>query len=574
MSDVEDDLSEEEQRVGNAFSGLNLSSSSESEDESDVEEVDDKKVDDELEKRITSESNDVIEDLDSGDSEDSEVDADGSEFTDEEGAETNEISEFSDLVGRSTRGNGVISQDIVDGLVGIIGEGLRPTEIQRLCWTSTTSEASAFRDIVAISKTGSGKTLAFLLPLLCTIAASRPPRRDDPAFIYPKALVIAPTRVLAQQIFDVASKLVASCPSLEVGIAVVLGGVSYNAQMEDLLASHPALVVATPGRFADLCGLTSGGSDTDICIKVDDVCEVVIDEADMMLDLGFQEVLSSIALLVNRKSQDGFRYTVTSATWTNAIASRLALFESLSNQPPILLTIDGAGQSVPTSVTQRVEVLAHKGAPRFKRLLGMLKPILAKELRTRVIVFCLTKAETKQIGKDLAENGVRTVVLQGDMSQTARTAAIEAFRSGRQGRVLVATDVAARGLDVLSVSHVFNYSLGLSIESYIHRCGRTGRAGQFGVAHTFVVKGDEKNTPELCKVLSETKQVISDDLRIMADKEVKKRLKVASGNANEGMDEDMALEEELRRENREKQLSRNKQRQAGGKKGQRRRGKR
>jgi superfamily II DNA/RNA helicase len=138
---------------------------------------------------------------------------------------------------------------------------------------------------------------------------------------------------------------------------------------------------------------------------------------------------------------------------------------------------------------------------------------------------------------------------------------------------LVATDVAARGLD-FNVSHVFNYSVGISIESYIHRCGRTGRAGRFGVAHTFVVKGvDEKLTPELCVILRQANQLIADDLRIMAGKELKKRLNhrgpaaaaAAAGKSNndKGMEEED--QEELRKANREKQLRQNQRRQQGSK---------
>jgi len=213
---------------------------------------------------------------------------------------------------------------------------------------------------------------------------------------------------------------------------------------------------------------------------------------------------------------------------------------------------------VTKTVTQRVNVLAHKGAPRFNYLSKLLTMALKDDPGSRVIVFCLHKAEARQMGKDLRAEGIANVVLEGDMSQSARVTAIEAFRNGTQGRVLVATDVAARGLDVLNVSHVFNYSLGLNIESYIHRCGRTGRAGRFGIAHTFVVKGDEKMTPELCVVLQKANQYIPPDLRTIADKELKKRNRGPTG----AKDEDEEYLEELRQANREKQriLSKNKNR--------------
>lgn len=580
---------------------------------------------------------------------------------------TRPIFEFRDLTGRVTRHGSVIDRDVVDtilqDLMVVVGDvdekkKSRPTEIQRECWTTLLSATTCERDVIAISKTGSGKTLAFLIPLLCGLVGRRrdndndanedhgppldrpellnnengdavgdapsdtaaplaaPQPSSSASIVSPWAIVLAPTRVLAQQIYDVAEKLVAKTPSLTgIKVSLVLGGASYHRQVQDLRTSSPSpdLIIATPGRLNSLCGRLvvvdsgeepRGDDDHQVeerggegmvavetmgtVIQLDRVGEVVIDEADMMLALGFQDDLSWFAQAMNRASAHRFRLVLTSATWEEPIsATSVSLFQTISSAAhtttttePVLLVADGAGQVVTKNVTQKVQVLSHKGAPRFKALLALLGAALQErddenDDDARMIVFCLHKAEARQIGKDLHARGIDNVVLEGDMSQSARAAAVAAFRDsargGRRRRVLVATDVAARGFDVPNISQVFNYSVGLSVESYIHRCGRTGRAGRFGVAHTFVVKGlDEKVTPELCAVLRQADQVVPDDLRILAAKELKRRQRqttaattptlnggaakggaVDNNNNDDDLDDDV---EEMRRANRAKQL--------------------
>jgi len=457
--------------------------------------------------------------------------------------------------------------------------------------TSLTSD----RDVIAISKTGSGKTLAFLVPLLASlqIGGGESRQSSKSEFVHPRAIVLAPTRVLAQQIFEVASALVQNTPSLAskgVTAAVVLGGAAYHQQMSDLLTQDPDVIIATPGRLNSLCGHVAtktattsqdGESEPAMCIKLDKVTELVIDEADMMLSLGFQKDLNWFAQLVNHASIEGFRVVLTSATWGTATSANLSRFESISSaeqhDPVILATTDEAGtagQMVTKNVTQLVEVLAHKGAPRFNHLVQLLVAALKlgkKDFESsRVVVFCLHKSQARQVGKDLKAKGIANVVLEGDMSQSARAAAIETFRHGKEGRrILVATDVAARGLDILTISHVFNYSLGISIESYIHRCGRTGRAGRFGVAHTFVVKGvDENLSPDLVGVLHQANQKIPDDLRIMASKVLKKRRQGPGAIKSKEEIEDAEELREVREANREKQRLMNQNHQRGSKKNQ------
>lgn len=579
MSSSESEDENNHRRVGNSFAGLDLDSDSDDDDDSSDNGANAK------EEPIIVPTIPIKEEEESYSDEDSFTDDEDDELLDEDHAKKDEMSDFDDLAGRSTRHGTIIQKDFVEAIkqvvIGDQDRKVRPTEIQCECWTTMLSPLTNERDVIAISKTGSGKTLSFLVPLLGSLSAvavaeSKPSLNDGsaPSFIYPRAIILAPTRVLAQQIFEVASTLVKNSPSLsDVKVSVALGGSAYHHQIANLLATNPDVIIATPGRLNSLCGHVAENAAQDeevaMCIKLDEVCELVIDEADMMLALGFKNALSWFAQLVNAKSALGFRLVLTSATWEEETSANLSRFESLSEQDPVLLTTDGAGQVVTKNVTQRVEVLSHKGAPRLNYLVKLLtKALKDSDTGSRIIVFCLHKSQARQMGKDLRSKNIANVVLEGDMSQSARVAAIEAFRNGTQGRrVLVATDVAARGLDVLSVSHVFNYSLGISIESYIHRCGRTGRAGRFGVAHTFVVKGDEKLTPELCMVLRKANQSITDDLRIMAIKQVKKRNRgPAAARSKESMEDEEELRE-TREANRKKQLLHNQQHQRGSKNG-------
>jgi len=501
-----------------------------------------------------------------------------------------DMSKFDDLVDRPTCHGTTIQADFVETIQHFISSGNNadvssriqsstsshgaktPTKIQSACWSTMLSPQTNERDVIAISKTGSGKTLAFLVPLLASMTAKKSQTsKNEGKFIYPRAVILAPTRVIAQQIYEVASFLVKQTASMvhnDVTVSVALGGSAYHQQMADLLSSDPDVIIATPGRLNSLCGRVKDGTPTtttsEMCVKLEEVCEMIIDEADMMLALGFQNDISWFAQLLNEESAYGFRLVLTSATWDTQTSASLSLFETNSEEEPVLLTTGAScdGGKVTNNVTQKVEVLAHKGAPRFKHLCALLMAALRVDSESRVIVFCLHKSQTRQMGKDLHSKDISNVVLEGDMSQSARSASLETFRKGTLGRrVLVATDVAARGLDVLGVSHVFNYSLGISIESYIHRCGRTGRAGKFGVAHTFVVKGDEKFAPELVTVLQQTNQFVVDDLRIMARKELKRRKR---GSATPKNEDEMELQE-IRQANKEKQLRNNQQNQRGSK---------
>jgi hypothetical protein len=310
----EEEDNRKQTRAGNAFAGFNLDFSDSDNDDSSSS----SRSSEDEQKVLNKETSGVMKvdersnNSDSNSKDDTLEDSDGQD----DAHDDDEMSEFDNLVERSTRNGAIIQSDFVDAIKQLIGGGggsstcSRPTEIQCECWTTMLSPLTSDRDVIAISKTGSGKTLSFLVPLLCSLTASaraesssKPPRNNnnnesDPttgtaAFIYPRAIILAPTRVLAQQIFEVASILVKNTPSLsDVQVSVALSGSTYHQQMADLLLDDPDLIIATPGRLNLLCGhVTDDTQEAEMCIKLDEIRELVIDEADMMLALGFQNAL-------------------------------------------------------------------------------------------------------------------------------------------------------------------------------------------------------------------------------------------------------------------------------------------
>ncbi|KAK9843203.1 hypothetical protein WJX74_008611 [Apatococcus lobatus] len=359
----------------------------------------------------------------------------------------------------------------------------QPSPIQAISWPYALSG----KDVIGIAATGSGKTLAFGLPGLNHV------RAQQQKGIYqgkgPGALVLAPTRELAQQISavleDAGSKCGLSC-------LCAYGGVPKGPQAK-LLRQGIDVVVATPGRLEDLindgsCGLTN-------------VSYLVLDEADRMLDLGFEPHIRAIAQATRADRQT----LMFSATWPSAI-QRLAS-EFLCN--PVRLTIGSEELSAAHSVHQIVEVIDPMA--RQDRLDALLKKYHGSR-KNRVLVFVLYKKEASRIETFLQRRGWKAAAIHGDVSQSLRTQAMEDFKAGTQP-LLIATDVAARGLDVPDVSVVINFSFPLTTEDYVHRIGRTGRAGKSGVAHTFFSGATDKpRAGELINVLREAGQVVPPEL--------------------------------------------------------------
>ena len=311
----------------------------------------------------------------------------------------------------------------------------------------------AGRDLLGTAQTGSGKTLAFGLPLLQHLAAT--PVR--PAPFATRALILAPTRELATQIDD---SLRAISPNHRLRTVTILGGTSRSRQVERMRGGVD-IVVGTPGR---ICDLLAAGQ-----LKLGAVTYFTLDEADRMLDLGFIRDIRRIVAALPETRQS----TLFSATMPTEVAK---LAETLLRDP-VRVAIAPVEATIPR-IDQHVHFIHQAGK---RSLLGRL---LEDPAMSRVIVFTRTKRGADRVADDLERDGIVVDAMHGNKSQPAREKALDRFRSGR-ARVLVATDLAARGIDVTGISHVVNFDLPVEPESYVHRIGRTARAGATGVAISF-----------------------------------------------------------------------------------------
>ncbi|HSF93904.1 MAG TPA: DEAD/DEAH box helicase [Thermohalobaculum sp.] len=310
----------------------------------------------------------------------------------------------------------------------------------------------AGRDILGIAQTGTGKTAAFGLPILHHIVALS----GRPAPKTCRALILAPTRELAVQIEEQFRRFAGGA---RITTALVLGGVSRNAQIRQL-SRGVDILIATPGRLTDLVGEGH--------VRLGEARWVVLDEADRMLDMGFiREVRKFIAALHPRRQSALF-----SATMPAEVAG---LADSLLRDP-VKVSVAPPGETV-VKVDQSVELMPAAG----KR--ARLAAILSAPEASRVLVFARTKRGADRVAENLAKDGIEAEAIHGNKAQNARQRALNAFKSGRV-KVLVATDIAARGIDVTGISHVINYELPDEAESYVHRIGRTARNGAAGIAIT------------------------------------------------------------------------------------------
>ncbi len=309
------------------------------------------------------------------------------------------------------------------------------------------------RDLLGIAQTGTGKTAAFALPILQKLGRPQQPVEARSAH----ALILAPTRELAVQIGD---SFAAYGRNLGLRHTVILGGVTQSRQVK-ALARGVDILIATPGRLLDLAQQNH--------VRLDRVKHFVLDEADRMLDMGFiRDVRQIVALLPKKRHSLLF-----SATMPKDVA-RLAT--DMLHEPvrvevtPQVVTVD--------RIEQRVFFV------QTANKLALLIDLLKDSALARVIVFTRTKSHANRVGEHLERAGIAADAIHGNKSQNARQRALERFRSG-DARVLVATDIAARGIDVDGVSHVINFELPNEPESYVHRIGRTARAGKSGIALSF-----------------------------------------------------------------------------------------
>ncbi len=306
------------------------------------------------------------------------------------------------------------------------------------------------RDMMAISKTGSGKTAAFLIPII--EHALKDPRNYT-------ALVVTPTRELALQIEEEFKSLVGG---MQLYSASFIGGTNINSDYKQL-ERKLQVVVGTPGRLLDL-------SDRKL-LKLNQVNTLVLDEFDRMLDMGFVNDVKKLVNLIGKRDQT-LLFSATLEPGQKQLISTL-----LHN--PIEVIVENAGGTNENIEQQTIKV--PEGSEKVDMLINMLKsPDMEK-----VILFTETKRLADRLAKKLAQAGIPAGQIHGDKSQNFRVRMIDEFKNGTI-RVLVATDVAARGIDVADVSHVINYQLPMTMDAYIHRIGRTGRAGKIGHAITFV----------------------------------------------------------------------------------------
>ena len=312
------------------------------------------------------------------------------------------------------------------------------------------------KDLIASSKTGSGKTLAFLLPAMQRMMRQKALSKRDP-----RAVVLAPTRELAKQVY---SQLRSLTSGTQFKAALILGGENFNDQAK-ALAKDPHLVVATPGRLANHLDERS--------LFLDGLELLVLDEADRMLDLGFADQLTQI----NNAAGHRLRQTLMfSATLDHAEVNSMAV--KLLKAPRRIAI--GEAHTEHGDIERRfylADNLDHKEQ--------LLQRILETESFQQVIIFTATRGDTDRLSEMLAEKGLKTAALSGEMSQHDRNKIMDSFSRGQQ-QVLITTDVASRGLDLLQVSLVVNFDMPKQAEEYVHRIGRTGRAGAKGTALSLV----------------------------------------------------------------------------------------
>lgn len=326
-----------------------------------------------------------------------------------------------------------------------------PTPVQ----TAAIPAILAGKDVQASAQTGSGKTAAFALPVLQRLAAGR---RERGRFV--RALVLVPTRELAAQIGDSFRHYSRHLPE-GTKVLTVYGGVSINPQMM-ALGGGADVIVATPGRLLDLVDHNA--------VSLSAVSALVLDEADRLLDLGFADELNRIIALLPARRQSLFF----SATFPAAVQS---LADGLLRDP-VRVEVAAAPATAPDILQRAIEV----DPPRRTQLL---RHLIETNGWTRVLVFVATKYATEHVAEKLRKAGIRATALHGELSQGARMQALADFKASKV-TVLLATDVAARGIDIASLPVVVNFDLPRSATDYVHRIGRTGRAGESGVAVNFV----------------------------------------------------------------------------------------
>jgi len=310
-------------------------------------------------------------------------------------------------------------------------------------------------DTISLAETGSGKTAAYLIPVLAQIIAN--PKKQ--------ALILAPTRELAVQIGEVVQQLTKFTP--EIKYVIVIGGSPMGPQIRNL-QRRPRLIIATPGRLVDHIRHKS--------VNLKEISHFILDEADRMFDMGFAPQVSNVIREIPRERQT----LLFSATFPNEVRG---LAERVLRNP---VEIEVRKNSLPPKVIDQKMISVHSKEKNDRTL------DLINAAKGSVIIFTRTKHRTDRLTKYLEDYGVAVTRIHGNRSQGQRNKSIAGFKSGLF-RVMVATDIAARGLDVSDISDVINYDIPMTVDDYVHRIGRTGRAGQTGQALTLVSPEENKD---------------------------------------------------------------------------------
>lgn len=327
-----------------------------------------------------------------------------------------------------------------------------PTEIQ----STAIPVALAGRDLLASSKTGSGKTLAFVLPMLHKALKSKALSARDP-----RGLILAPTRELAKQVYG---ELRSMLGGLSYTATLIVGGENFNDQVK-ALRKYPRFIVATPGRLADHLDHRS--------LFLEGLDTLVLDEADRMLDLGFINELRRIHNTAKHRRRQTLMF---SATLDHAEVNDIAM-EMLDNPKRVAIGNSNAQHTDIQQAFYLCDHLDHKEA--------ILSRLIEQADYRQMMIFTATRADTERLTIWLNEQSLKAVALSGELNQTKRNTIMSQFERG-VFKILVTTDIASRGLDIANVSHVINFDMPKHTEEYVHRVGRTGRAGNKGEAMSLV----------------------------------------------------------------------------------------
>ncbi len=341
------------------------------------------------------------------------------------------------------------------------------------------------RDILGCAQTGTGKTASFTLPLIDILSNGRARAR------MPRTIILEPTRELAAQVAD---NFAIYGKYHKLSMALLIGGVSFSEQ-ESKLDRGVDVLIATPGRLIDHCERGK--------VILKDAKIIVIDEADRMLDMGFIPDVEKILSLTSPMRQT----VMFSATMPKEIRKLADKF--LSN--PKEITVDAPSSTADTVKQGLVVVDSRK-----KR--QILDIWLKDKTIESCLIFCNRKRDVASLYKNLQQNDPSVAALHGDMDQYSRMKCLDSFKKN-EIKILVCSDVAARGLDIKAVGHVFNYDVPMHAEDYVHRIGRTGRAGRSGIAYTIATKYDAKNIIAIEKIISKKIPILNMDLKVNASKD-------------------------------------------------------